>query len=151
MKCANCCRSEGLLALQRLDWKFVKKEEALGKGAYGNVWKCHYKKYVYAAKEISFMNHNAVEKIQKSVEKELSIFSKLAHPNIVPLLGYIHLKDSTILFMPLYHSSLSRVLKDLSSEEKIKSIKQILHALDYLHNNKIAHQDLKVNFFFQII
>ena len=71
----------------------------------------------------------------------------LSHPNIVQYYGTGRDKDSLFIFMEyMPHGSISNILKKFGRmrEDNIKLFtRQILLGLDYLHNNRVKHQDIK--------
>jgi calcium-dependent protein kinase len=84
---------------------------------------------------------------------ELNSLKDLDHPNVIRLIEIYETPDDIILVQELCHGG--DLLQRFDSfhevnEHKIAGIfKQILQAIRYCHNNKIAHRDLKPeNFMF---
>src|SRR5579875_2909586 len=98
-------------------------------------------------------------------KNELTILKKLCHPHLVTLRGYFQDDNNLYLIMDYYEDgSLSNVLnikrETISSfqdwfaeHELVFFAKQIMSAINYLHQNNYAHRDLKVinSFIFSLI
>jgi serine/threonine protein kinase len=89
-----------------------------------------------------------------SFRNEVSIMAKLNHPNIVRLLCYAEDDRTQSIVMELMDGDLNDLLKrrlaedatreaPLSMDEAVDMMLQIAAAMNYLHQNKIVHQDLK--------
>lgn len=92
-------------------------------------------------------NKNLVELFLKKFIKEAKILSQLEHPNIVQILD-VFKENGTAYYVMDYikGSSLDDVIKNngcLNEEQSIAYVSQISKALDYLHQRKINHLDVK--------
>lgn len=129
------------------------KEENLGKGAYGVVYKAKCDELICAAKylhPIFFDRGNAgTNDVVRRFKKEIQLLSHLKHPNIVQYLG-THEEEGTntvILLMELLDCSLHSYLDQhrgdpLPFHQEVNIIHDVSRALDYLHVNHIHHRDL---------
>ncbi|MCQ2820435.1 MAG: serine/threonine-protein kinase [archaeon] len=126
-------------------FKFIKK---IGKGSYGRVWKVIdiKKRHSLALKEISkamVLKYG----LSKEVFAEKEILSKLYHPFIINM--YTCFQDSDNLYMILDYSPYKDLrcqykYFDLFKEDEIKFISCcMILALNYIHQNKIIHKDIK--------
>jgi len=83
----------------------------------------------------------------QSLEKEVQILQKLAHPNIVKFLGSESITDSLFLYLEyLPGKSLAALISGLGAlpEHLVKMyLKDILTGLKYLHERGVVHRDLK--------
>lgn len=81
-----------------------------------------------------------------SFQKEVEIFSKLRHPNIIRLLAVQHEPDSHLLVMELAESELKGELEQgpLPESEACGYFSQIAAAVDYCHRQSVCHRDLKL-------
>ncbi|KAJ0837216.1 putative protein kinase TKL-Pl-5 family [Helianthus annuus] len=120
----------------------------IGEGAYGEVYKVKWRGTEVAAKTIrSSIASN--EKVRKAFLKELALWQKLRHPNIVQFLGV--LKDSDrLIFLTEYlkNGSLYDILKKKGRLEPLTAVSyalDIARGMTYLHHHKphaIIHRDL---------
>lgn len=130
--------------------------KTLGKGSYAIVKICtdkltneNYAMKIYNKSELK-------DKVRKRcVNNEIETLKRISHENIIKLIEVIELKEYILIVQELFQGiSLSQYYKknwkseDLSKEkEKAYRIilKQIFNALNYLHNNNIAHLDIKLD------
>jgi len=87
---------------------------------------------------------------KKQAIREIKILSKLEHPNIIKLHESIDTVKYVYLVMEYargesLHAHLKAAPNRQFPEDKAKMIiKQLLHALDYLHQRHVAHRDIKL-------
>ncbi|XP_042047960.1 mitogen-activated protein kinase kinase kinase NPK1-like [Salvia splendens] len=129
-----------------------RKGELIGCGAFGRV---HMgmnldSGELLAVKEVSIAANSASKKTQEYIgelEKEVNLLKNLSHPNIVRYLGTAREDGSlNILLEFVPGGSISSLLGKFGSfpESVIRMYtKQLLLGLEYLHNNKIMHRDIK--------
>ena len=123
------------------------KEEKLGEGTYGVVYKCKDKEtgnYV-ALKKVRLENED--EGIPSTSIREISILKQMHHPNIVNLIDLIHGEKRLFLVFEYLNYDLKKFL-DLNGAplkpELVKSyLYQLLLAIKYCHSRRILHRDLK--------
>eukprot|EP01028_Stygiella_incarcerata_P007638 TRINITY_DN3177_c0_g1_i5.p1 TRINITY_DN3177_c0_g1~~TRINITY_DN3177_c0_g1_i5.p1 ORF type:complete len:736 (-),score=210.10 TRINITY_DN3177_c0_g1_i5:126-2333(-) len=134
--------------------------EKLGRGAYGKVKKVQDLRTdeVYALKicnkeflkkQRKGKEHNALEDVQR----EMAIWKKLSHPNIVNLLEIIDDPESNELYMIsdfMPNGTVAEVggggvlTGDIFSDDRIRKIaRDVTLGLRYLHRNGIVHHDIK--------
>ncbi|XP_076954533.1 serine/threonine-protein kinase VIK-like [Bidens hawaiensis] len=105
----------------------LKEAVLIGEGAYGEVYKVKWRGTEVAAKTIrSSIASN--EKVRKAFLKELALWQKLRHPNIVQFLGV--LKDSDrLIFLTEYlkNGSLYDILK---KKGRLDPLTAVSYALD---------------------
>ncbi|PVG01086.1 kinase-like protein [Serendipita vermifera] len=86
-----------------------------------------------------------------AVRRELQTWWKLRHPNILPLLGYIHEDDANELYRALVFpwmengSAAQYIKRDLTPAQRLSLFGDIINGLQYLHNFQpvVVHADLK--------
>ena len=123
------------------------KEEKLGEGTYGVVYKCKDKetgKYV-ALKKVRLENED--EGIPSTSIREISILKQMHHQNIVNLIDLIHGEKKLYLVFEYLNYDLKKYL-DLNGAplkpDLVKSyLYQLLLAIKYCHSRRILHRDLK--------
>jgi len=87
---------------------------------------------------------------KKQAIREIKILSKLEHANIIKLHESIDTVKYVYLVMEYargesLHAHLKAAPNRQFPEDKAKMIiKQLLHALDYLHQRHVAHRDIKL-------
>lgn len=126
--------------------------ENIGAGSYGSVFKVYhkYEKNLYAIKKVHITNELIKENID--IFREIQLFSKLNHKNIVRYYSS-WLDDSnsnnSILYIQMelcdstFRDYLNNIREDESIEKRIYYFKQIVEGIKYLHDNDIIHRDIK--------
>ena len=123
------------------------KEEKLGEGTYGVVYKCKVKETneLVALKKIRLENED--EGIPSTSIREISILKQLHHPNIVNLVDLIHGEKKLYLVFEYMNYDLKKYLEKSGGpleEPLVKSLLfQILLGIKYCHSKRIIHRDLK--------
>lgn len=132
-----------------LDWEIHKENitilNELGKGEFGTVYLADWNKTPVVVK---IMNTDILEEKKSLFVKELDIMTRLHHPNILQILGYI--KEPFGIVMEYINNGelLDYINKNkwLKLKKKIKISIDILRGIAYLHNRKpniLIHRDLK--------
>ena len=80
-------------------------------------------------------------------EREIRLFSRVNHPSIAKLYDIIYLPDIIAIVMEYCENGtiLSNVLDHVgfNNEDVLRISKEILEGIQYLHQNGIAHRDIK--------
>ncbi|KAF3827898.1 hypothetical protein GH733_001133 [Mirounga leonina] len=116
----------------------------LGDGAFGKVYKNKETNVLAAAKVIDTKSEEELEDYMV----EIDILASCDHPNIVKLLDAFYYENNLwILIEFCAGGAVDAVMLELErplTESQIQVVcKQTLEALNYLHDNKIIHRDLK--------
>ena len=120
----------------------------IGSGAYGHVWKVslHDKpNQVFALKKVfeAFQHDTDAQRTYR----EISILSKLDHPNIVKLfevLPSVSGRDIYLVFEFLGTDLFRAICENSLKEVHIRFVLyQLLKGLSFLHSAKVLHRDLK--------
>lgn len=135
--------NEAINEIQKLrGLKFVR---SLGSGSYGDVLKMVDQK----------SNREVAMKIvtdENKSENELTIWPKIYHPNIVPVLEIMYLRklNVNIFLMPI---EMKDMIDMLQTDEILKKrsglilakkwLFQVLKAVNYLHKSMLVHMDIK--------
>ena len=125
--------------------------ENIGNGSYGSVYKVYhkYEKNLYAIKKVHITNE--LLKDNTDIFREIQLFSKLNHKNIVRYysswLDESDNKPTLYIQMELCESTfrdyLNNIKQDESIEKRIFYFIQIIEGIKYLHDNDIIHRDIK--------
>ncbi|KAJ3565272.1 hypothetical protein NP233_g7743 [Leucocoprinus birnbaumii] len=77
-------------------------------------------------------------------EKDLTIWRKLDHPNVVPLYGIFYEESDIYSVSPwMENGTISTYLKNNPDADRLTLILQVATGLEYLHQNGIIHGDLR--------
>jgi serine/threonine protein kinase len=126
------------------------RKELLGKGTFGMVYRAMDldTNRIIAVKEVTIAPGSMRPEQLATLRREIAMMQKLDHPNIVKYLGehwdgQQHLR----IFMEYVAggtvSSLLRSFGPATEQQASRYARQILEGLRYLHDQRIAHRDLK--------
>ena len=133
------------------------RDQELGSGAYGKVFKARYRGSVYAAKEIhNILIDAAPTQLERRILRdnfirECDYCRKLCHSNIVRLIHIYHPPQQLlpVMIMELMDVSLTAyaVKPDVGFKERIGILLDVAEGLRYLHtcNPPVIHRDLSPN------
>lgn len=122
------------------------KLEQLGEGSYATVFKgvCSANNKIVALKEIRLQEE---EGAPFTAIREASLLKQLKHANIVTLHDIIHTKDTLMFVFEFVDTDLNIYLEKYPRGIPSYNVKlflfQLLRGLDYIHERKILHRDLK--------
>ncbi|XP_031832192.1 calcium/calmodulin-dependent protein kinase I isoform X2 [Nomia melanderi] len=126
--------------------KYVLKE-LLGTGAFSEVRLAESKEKPGQMFAVKIIDKKALKGKEDSLENEIKVLRRLTHPNIVQLLETFEDKHKVYLIMELVTGGelFDRIVEKGSYTEKDASglIRQILEAVDYMHEQGVVHRDLK--------
>ena len=144
------------LTISRSNIEFLRDQD-LGRGAYGRVFKVRYRGSLCAAKEIHSILIEAAytpeerRRLQAAFQRECDHCSKLNHPNIVHFIGtyYPPQKLFPVMIMELMDESLTTYAEkqNISFKRRMSVLYDVAEGLNYLHsrNPPIIHRDLSPN------
>ena len=121
----------------------------IGKGAYGTCYVVESLKYkqLFVGKVLEYYEGNVGSRNEKTYELEVQALLKLSHPNIVKLYDYFAISKYMILIFEYCEGGtfldLIKSKSPLLKSNFTKYIYELISALDYSHNNGIAHLDIK--------
>ncbi|XP_076294794.1 calcium/calmodulin-dependent protein kinase I isoform X3 [Lasioglossum baleicum] len=129
-----------------VETKYVLKE-MLGTGAFSEVRLAESKEKPGQMYAVKIIDKKALKGKEDSLENEIKVLRRLTHPNIVQLLETFEDKQKFYLIMELVTGGelFDRIVEKGSYTEKDASglIRQILEAVDYMHEQGVVHRDLK--------
>ncbi|OWF35797.1 calcium/calmodulin-dependent protein kinase type 1-like [Mizuhopecten yessoensis] len=131
--------------------KDVKKryifKEVLGTGAFSEVSLAQDTLESSKLVAIKCINRKCLAGKEESLENEIEVLRRLRHPNIVQLFDVFEEKNNVYLVMELVTGGelFDRIVEKGSYTEKDASslIKQVLEAVDFMHDLGVVHRDLK--------
>ncbi|KAL6257949.1 hypothetical protein P5V15_011547 [Pogonomyrmex californicus] len=126
--------------------KYVLKD-LLGTGAFSEVRLAESKEKPGQMFAVKIIDKKALKGKEDSLENEIKVLRRLTHPNIVQLLETYEDKHKVYLVMELVTGGelFDRIVEKGSYTEKDASglIRQVLEAVDYMHDQGVVHRDLK--------
>jgi len=122
----------------------------LGAGGMGEVWLANLKstrdfQKLVAVKRIKPGAHSLDSVAGDRLLREAKLMSGLSHPNIVSVFDVLEEGGEILIVMEyLEGKTLKDVLGEgrLGTEQSLEILKQLLSAITYAHQNKVAHLDL---------
>ncbi|KAH0787804.1 CAMK family protein kinase [Histomonas meleagridis] len=122
--------------------------ELIGQGSFGQVWKCCHRMtgMVYACKVINIRTVKEDSKNYENFKNELTANSHMVHPGIVRF--YDIQCDGQNLFLILELcpggtlENLVRSTGGISEQQAMVFFRQIMEAIEYIHNQNYAHRDI---------
>jgi|UniRef100_A0AC35EWL9 serine/threonine protein kinase len=118
-----------------------KKDEEISSGGFSCVFKGSLRGVPVAIKV-------AKDEGRRSIHRELKIYDKISHPNILEPKG-VHFGVDNMLFLPLRNFNLKDYFLDYKNVIQFQQLKQysiqIADAMKYLHSKSILHCDLKID------
>lgn len=132
--------------------------DKLGQGGMGAVWRVYdrltqtkvaLKQVLIPENQLNFAskaNTDDIDKLRLSLAQEFSLLATLRHPHILSVLDFGFDDEGHPFYtMTLLEGGMDfkSYAEDLSHEEKIRVLTQMLQALHYLHRRGILHRDLK--------
>ena len=133
------------------------RDQDLGRGAYGRVFKARYCGSLCAAKEIHSILIEAAytpserRSLQAAFQRECYHCSKLNHPNMVRFIGIHHPPQQLfpVMIMELMDESLTTYAEkqNISFKIRMSVLYDVAEGLSYLHsrNPPVIHRDLSPN------
>jgi len=122
-------------------------KDLLGTGAFSQVRLAESKTDSGKLYAVKIIDKTALKGKEDSLENEIKVLRRLKHPNIVQLLETYEDKSKVYLVMELVTGGelFDRIVEKGSYTEKDAAdlIRQVLEAVDYMHDQGVVHRDLK--------
>ena len=123
------------------------KHNFLGQGSYSTVVLAQHTPSgrFFALKEVSRAQNTADQ-----IRSEINVHRRIRHPNIVRLHGYFHTSHGVVLVMQycsegtLYQKLTEAPNKRFDEKTAARFTRHICRAIKYLHEQNVAHRDLKL-------
>jgi serine/threonine protein kinase len=147
-------RQDRLSRLEKCRSKYTVDEDSfLGEGSFAKVRLGQYGNQVVAIKVIEVKGHSNSfsSSMKKAIENEVLLMSLCHHPCVLQIFGYCKVDPGTTHLI-LELGSMGSLWSVLENREKLPSIplslsfawiSDILCGLNYLHEQRILHQDMK--------
>jgi serine/threonine protein kinase len=122
----------------------------LGKGQFGTVYKAKncITGDIFAIKTVLKSSVNGNTKLKSLFNTEISIMSKIKHPNILHLYEYLETGNNYYLIIDYCNNgdmeSYVKKHQFLGENESVYFLMQIMNGFKELHKNKIMHRDFKL-------
>ncbi|KAI8074403.1 Anthranilamide 10 bound To Auroraa [Gongronella butleri] len=120
----------------------------LGTGNFGHVYLAREKASGYiVALKVLYKEEVIGHHVERQLQREIEIQSKLKHSNILRMYGFFH--DDTRVFLILEYAAGGELYNILTKQKRLmesvvsKYTRQLTHALMYLHDKNIIHRDIK--------
>ena len=121
----------------------INTDSLIGYGTWANVYLAQWRKTTVVAK---VLKNELDAEAKKLIIKEFNNMTKMHHPNIVQLFGYV--EEPFIIVMEYFQNGdLYKNLNKLSLKQKIKIANDIIKGLIYIHERRpmgLIHRDLKL-------
>lgn len=129
---------------------YLINDNKIGKGAFGVVFKANSikdKNEIVAIKKVN--KEKAGSGRIKLLEQEVSLLKEVQHKNIIELFAVYETSNVLFMIMEYCESELGAFIKSktdgfLDQNENRVLVRQLSSAIKYLHQNSIAHRDLKM-------
>uniref|UniRef100_A0A6A7FZT9 Calcium/calmodulin-dependent protein kinase type 1-like isoform X1 n=2 Tax=Hirondellea gigas TaxID=1518452 RepID=A0A6A7FZT9_9CRUS len=126
--------------------KYILKD-LLGTGAFSQVRLAEYRDDPSRMCAIKIIDKKALKGKEDSLDNEITVLRRLVHPNIVRLMDTYQTKEQVFLVIQLVTGGelFDRIVEKGSYTEKDAAdlIRQVLEAVDYMHDQGVVHRDLK--------
>ncbi|KAK8404721.1 hypothetical protein O3P69_007759 [Scylla paramamosain] len=143
-KCPKKEKEEG--KMPSVEDKYVLKD-LLGTGAFSQVRLAEVKDDPSTVVAIKIIDKKALKGKEDSLENEIKVLRRLRHPNIVQLMDTYEDPEHVYLVIELVTGGelFDRIVEKGSYTEKDAAdlIRQVLEAVDYMHEQGVVHRDLK--------
>ena len=134
--------------------ELYQKQEQIGKGNFGIVYKAYCKQYRVAVKEL-FYSTKDKDITEVDFHKEVDILTRLQHPNIVRFLGAVQQAPHLCIIMEYCETSVTGFLEQVAQGEiqisfglLVKIALGVAQALQYMHHEiepQVIHRDVKAD------
>ncbi|KAJ6571609.1 kinase-like domain-containing protein [Mycena capillaripes] len=114
-------------------------------GGFGDIWKSSILGHIVAVKVMRLFDEEKVQTARKEFGREALIWRQLSHPNLLPFFGMFYLDKRLCLVAPwMENGNIVQFIAKFPSEiDRISLILDVAAGLNYLHDQKVVHGDLK--------
>ncbi|KAF9448430.1 kinase-like protein [Macrolepiota fuliginosa MF-IS2] len=124
------------------------EDQPVASGRFGDIWRAYFKDHLVCLKVARLNQQSRTEHLAKSFARETMVWSQLKHPNLLPFYGVCRLPgdryDRVCLVAPWKENgNIFDYLEANPEVPRLPLVFDILAGLEYLHQQKIVHGDLK--------
>jgi len=113
-------------------------------GGFADVWVGSYSEGVVAIKSLRVYRGDDQEMLKKIFCKEVVVWKRLSHPNILPLIGVSNTLFPFCMVSPwMENGNVMEYLRSNPGTDRVQLLTDIGNGLKYLHSFAIVHGDLK--------
>lgn len=119
-------------------------EHPIASGGFGDVWEGIYNDQRVAIKALRLYKDSDVQKVKKMFCKEVAMWKRIPHPNIVPFLGVSKAPAPISMvseWMP--NGNVREYIAKNPEMSRLQLLLDISRGLSFLHSLEIVHGDLK--------
>ncbi|KAJ7126685.1 kinase-like domain-containing protein, partial [Mycena epipterygia] len=122
-----------------------KLEQQVAAGSFGDIWKSQIHGQSVSVKMMRLFREADIKAVLKGFGHEALIWRQLSHPNLLPFYGLYYVENRLCLVSPwMENGHILEFLKNSPSDVNCLSlIIDVALGLEYLHNNRVVHGDLK--------
>eukprot|EP00054_Salpingoeca_dolichothecata_P026301 m.187312 g.187312 ORF g.187312 m.187312 type:complete len:854 (+) comp25616_c0_seq5:39-2600(+) len=119
----------------------IMREEQLGAGAFGEVYKGTWRGRSVAIKSLK---PEASERTQQDFVMEANVMKNFKHANVLGLLGVVMKRKPNFIVMELLSANLQDRLRvqTYTTEQKLRKAMEMAAGLEYVHHQNILHCDI---------
>ncbi|KAF9789495.1 kinase-like domain-containing protein, partial [Thelephora terrestris] len=117
-------------------------------GGYADVWKAEHEGRQVAVKALRVYLKDDFEKITSGFCKEVVVWKRLLHPNVLPLLGVtmVNTPESPLFAMAskwMENGNINDFIRRRQDVNRFELLKDVAKGLIYMHSQDVIHGDLK--------
>ncbi|KAF9651283.1 kinase-like protein [Thelephora ganbajun] len=119
-------------------------EHPVASGGFGDVWKGIYEGRHVAIKALRVYKRDDMRKVKRIFYKEVTMWKRFSHPNIVPFLGVTDAPAPLSMVLQwMSNGDIRHYVRRHLEADRLQLMLDICHGLQVLHTHNVVHGDLK--------